>query len=132
MTARKHVAEHARKALFLLYSRMNNLNLPVDLQIKLFDHTVLPIMAYSCEIFRFENVQILERIHTELLRRITKTKKVHSTIYALRRAGALSRRIIIKSRMVSFWNRLLTGKHTKLSYCSIKKSDIQFPINQSG
>ena len=73
LTARKHVAEHARKALFLLYSRINNLNLPVDLQIKLFDHTVLPIMAYSCDIFRFENVQILERIHTELLRRITKT-----------------------------------------------------------
>ena len=64
LTARKHVAEQARKALFLLYTRINNLYLPIDLQIKLFDHTVLPIMTYSCEVFGFENVQILERIHT--------------------------------------------------------------------
>ena len=50
LTARKHVAEQARKALFLLYSRIKNLNLPVDLQLKLFDHTVVPIMTLS---FRF-------------------------------------------------------------------------------
>ena len=75
LTARKHVAEQARKAPLLLYSRINNLNLPFDLQLKLFDHTVLPIMTYSCEVFGFENIQILERIHNEFLRKITKTKK---------------------------------------------------------
>lgn len=75
LTARKNLAEQARKALFLLYSRINNLNLTVDLQIKLFDRTVVSVMTYSCEIFGFENIQILERIHTEFLRRISKTKK---------------------------------------------------------
>ena len=85
----KHVAEQARKALFLLYSRINNLNLPVDLQLKLFDHTVLPIMTYSCEVFGFENIQILERIHNEFLRKITKTKKAHHYLCSTQSLGVI-------------------------------------------
>ena len=102
LTARKQAAEQARKALFLLYSRINNLNLPVDFQIKLFDHTVLPIMTYSCEIFGFENIQIPERIHTEFLRRITKTKKSAPLFMLCTELGRYPIEIIFKSRMVSF------------------------------
>ena len=59
LTARKHIAAQARKALYLLYSRINNLNLPVDLQLKLFDSTVLPILTYGLNyrIFK-ENVEL--------------------------------------------------------------------------
>ena len=116
LTARKHVAEQARKALFLLYTRINNLYLPIDLQIKLFDHTVLPIMTYSCEVFGFENVQILERIHTGFLRRITRTKKCTPLYMLYGELGRYPIEIIIKSRMVNFWNRIITGKQEKLSY----------------
>ena len=110
------VAEQARKALFLLYSRINNLNLPVDLQLKLFDHTVLPIMTYSCEVFGFENIQILERIHNEFLRKITKTKKSTPLFMLYAELGRYPIEIIIKSRMISFWNRIITGKQSKYSY----------------
>ena len=44
LNARKHVASQARKAMHLLNMRINNLNLPIDLQLKLFDNTVLPIL----------------------------------------------------------------------------------------
>ena len=47
LTARKHLAEQAEKALHLLYMRINNLDLPIDLQLKVFDHIVLPIMLYA-------------------------------------------------------------------------------------
>ena len=39
--ARKHIVEQARKAMNLLFIRSNNLDLPMDLQIKLFDNTVV-------------------------------------------------------------------------------------------
>ena len=115
LNARKHLAEQAHKALHLLYTRINNLALPIDLQLKLFDHTVLPIMTYASEIWGFENVQILERIHAAFLRRITKTKKStpHYMLYA--ELGRHPIEIIIKARMVGFWNRLVTSKQTKLS-----------------
>ena len=116
LTARKHIAAQARKALYLLYSRINNLNLPVDLQLKLFDSTVLPILTYGCEIWGFENLEILERIHAEFLRNITKARKStpHYMLYA--ELGRYPLDITIKSRMIGFWNRMVTGNDSKLSY----------------
>ena len=132
LTARKHVAEQARKALFLLYSRINNLNLPVDLQLKLFDHTVLPTMTYSCEVFGFENIQILERIHNEFLRKITKTKKSTPLFMLYAELGRYPIEIIIKSRMISFWNRIITGNSQNTHTNFIKPSGLRFHKSLNG
>ncbi|MEW8152430.1 MAG: reverse transcriptase family protein [Candidatus Thiodiazotropha endolucinida] len=116
LAARKHIAAQARKALHLLYTRINNLFLPVDLQLKLFDHTVLPILTYACEVWGYENTQILERVHSDFLRKITKTRKStpHYMLYA--ELGRYPIDIIIKSRMIGFWNRIISGPQSKLSY----------------
>ena len=50
LNARKSIHDKANKAMHLLYMRINNLDLPIDLQLKLFDSTILPIMTYGCEI----------------------------------------------------------------------------------
>ena len=47
LKARKHLAQQATKALFLLFTTSNNSDLPIDLITKLFDHTVLPILTYG-------------------------------------------------------------------------------------
>ena len=113
LNARKHIAAQAQKALYLLYTRNNNLHLPIDLQLKLFDNTVLPILTYACEVWGFENLQILERIHSEFLRKITKTRK--STPYA--ELGCYPIEEIVKSRMIGYWNQSnITGKQSKLLY----------------
>ena len=65
LNARKHIVEQAKKAMHLLYCRINNLNLTVYLQLKLFDHTILPILTYACEMFSFENLDMLENVHTD-------------------------------------------------------------------
>ena len=51
LTARKHLTEQAKTAMNLLYIRIYNLDLPVDLQIKLFEHTIIPILTYGCEVW---------------------------------------------------------------------------------
>ena len=40
---KKHNVEQARKALHVLFKRIRNLNIPIDLQLYLFDHVILPI-----------------------------------------------------------------------------------------
>ncbi len=40
LQARKHVVTQAKKAIHLLFTRINNADLPIDLTMKLFDHTV--------------------------------------------------------------------------------------------
>ena len=75
LNARKHVVEQARKAMHLLFCRINNLYLPIDLQLLLFDQTIVHILTYGCEIFGFENIEMLETIHTYFLKRITKCRR---------------------------------------------------------
>ena len=41
LKAKNHIVQQANKAMFLLLTRIQNLNLPLDLQLKLFDHTVM-------------------------------------------------------------------------------------------
>ena len=70
----KRILLRAKKAMHLLFVRINNLNLPIDLQLKLFDNTVLPILTYACEIWGYEDNKIIEGVHTEFLRKNTKTR----------------------------------------------------------
>ena len=98
----------------LLYKRINNLNLPLGLQLKLFDSTILPIMTYGCEIWSYEDTHMFERIHNAFLRTITKTRK-STPLYCL--YGELGRypiEIIMKTRIIGFWTRIITGNQMKL------------------
>ena len=54
LNARKHIAEQAKEAMHFLFCRINNLNLPIDLQLNFFDHTAVPILTYSCELWGYE------------------------------------------------------------------------------
>ena len=84
--AKKHNYDQAKKAMHLLYKRIRNLNLPIDLQIQLFEHTILPIALYGCEIWAFENTDIIEKLQNVFFRYITNSKKVHSPVYVICRA----------------------------------------------
>ena len=116
LNMRKHIIEQANKAVYLLFFRANNLDLPIDLQIKLFDNTVLPVLLYACEVWGFENTEIIERVHTEFLRKITKARKSTPKYMLYAELGRYPLSIIIKQRMLNFWTILLTGKTSKLSY----------------
>ena len=95
--------------------KVNNSDLPLDLVIKLFDHTVLPILTYGSEVFGFENIEILEKVHSNFLRKITGSRKSTPLSFLYGELGRYPIEIVIMSCMVSFWNRLLTGKSEKIS-----------------
>ncbi len=100
----------------LLYSRANNADLPIDLTLKLFDHTVLPILIYGSEIFGYENIEILEKVHNNFLRKITNARKSTPMAFLYGELGRYPIAINIKCKMISFWNKLLTGKEEKISH----------------
>ena len=100
----------------LLFVRSNNLDLPFDLQIKLFDNTVLPILTYGCEIFGYENIEILEGVHLDFLRKIAKLRKNTPRYMIYAEFGRHPLNIIIKQRMLNFWAKILNGKTSKFSH----------------
>ncbi|MEW8548549.1 MAG: reverse transcriptase family protein, partial [Candidatus Thiodiazotropha sp.] len=114
-TAMKHNIDQAKKAMHLLYKRVRNLNLPIDLQIQLFDHTILPIMLYGCEIWGFQNTKLLENLHNDFLKNILSLRKSTPHYMIHGEFGRKPLDIIIKSRMIGYWMSIVNGKELKLS-----------------
>lgn len=121
LKARKHIAEQAKKAMHLLQMRVKNLFLPVDLQLKLFDHTILPILTYACEIWGYENYGMLEAIHTQFLRSILHARKSTPLYMIYAELGRYPIELHVKGRMVNFWKRLISGKQTKIAFMLYQK-----------
>ena len=80
-----------------------------------FYHVILPIALYGCEIWGFENSQIVENLHNDFLRQITNLRK-STPIYMLHaELGRHPIQINVKSRMFGFWLSIVNGKESKLS-----------------
>ena len=120
--ARKHNVDQAKKAMHLLYKRIRNLNLPLDLQLHLFDHTILPIALFGCELWGFENSKLIENLQNEFLRRITNLNKSTPIYMLYAELGRMPVEVTVKSRMIGYWLSLVNGKETKLSTLLYKKT----------
>lgn len=130
LNARKHVAQQAQKAMYFLYKCIYNLNLPLDLIFKLFDQTILPILLYSVEIWGYEDNKLLEKIHCNFIRKVLNLKQSTPLYMLYGESGRLPLDIIIKTRMISYWNKIITGNKDKLSY-KVYKLMMNTPIFES-
>ena len=83
--------EQARKAMYVLFKRIRNLDIPIDLQLYLFDH-LFYLLHYMVEIWGFENSQIIENLHNDFLRQIINLRKKYPYryIYVTCRIGTTS------------------------------------------
>ena len=105
----------SRKAMHVLFKRIRNLIIPIDLQLYLFDNVILPVALYGCEIWGFENIYFkLLKIYTNISSdRLLVREKV--PIYICRIGTSPNTNIYIKTRMTGFWLSIANGKESKLS-----------------
>ena len=111
----KHNVDHAKKAMHLLYKRIGSLKIPTDLQIELFNHTILPILLYGCEIWGYSDIKLIENVQNQFLRSITKLKKSTPIYMLYAELGITPIEVHIKSRMIGFWIKLVNSDDIKLS-----------------
>ena len=116
LNARKHVASQARKAMASLLQNISRLNLSVDLSLKVFDSTVMPVLLYGSEIFGFENTEILDRVYHDFMRIITQARKSTPLYMLFGELGRYPLLINIKYKIISFWLKIVTGKQQKISF----------------
>ena len=57
--------EQTRKAMFSVLKKSRKLQLPIDLQLQLFDSMFVPILLYCFEVTDFESSDILESLCTQ-------------------------------------------------------------------
>ena len=65
MKVRAKLMDQARKALYCLYRKLRSISIPIDLQLKLFDTLILPILTYDCEVWGYENTNLLKQLHLQ-------------------------------------------------------------------
>jgi hypothetical protein len=73
-TARKKITEQAHKDLFAFNRKIRNISIPVDLQLKLFDSLVSPILLHASEVWGFENKESIEKVHLQFCKNILKAQ----------------------------------------------------------
>ena len=114
LLARKKLANQAQKGLYALYGKIRNINIPVDLQLKLFDSLIEPILLYSCEVWGFENTDILERIHLQFLKYTLSVRTSTPNFMVYGETGKFPIDVSLKLRILNFWTKLLVNNN-KLS-----------------
>ena len=113
--ARSRLIEQARRASFAVIRKSRKLNLPVDLQLKLFDNMIAPILLYGSEIWGYENCDLIESFHFKYCKRLLHLKASTPKAMVYGELGRYPMHVFIKSRMISFWAKILCGKKDKLA-----------------
>ena len=114
LETRKRLVEQAQKALYCIYKLIRNEPIPIDIQLKMFDSMIEPILLYGSEVWGYENLKIIEQIHLKFCKRILKIRNTTPTFMVYGELGRFPLEIRVKLRMISFWSKLVTHD-TKLS-----------------
>ena len=104
--AQKNLSDRASRAMFALLRKIRKLCLPVDVQIDLFDKTVVPILLYGSEIWCPELCDLIEKFQIRFFKIILKLNKSTPTNMVLGELGQFPLSIQAKCRMLNFWFKL--------------------------
>ena len=111
----QRMVKQARKAMFFELRKSRKLQLPIDLQLQLFDSMIVPILLFGSEVTGFENSDILERLCTQFYKIILNVKKSTPNCILYGELGRYPISILIKSRIIGFWQRIVNGKQDKIA-----------------
>ena len=113
----------AKRAMYSLMAKAGKLQLPIDIQLDLFDRLVIPILVYGSEIWGWGNLSQIEILHMQFCKYILRLKKSTMNYMVLGELGRVEVSLTIKERMINYWLRTINGKECKLStiVCNVLK-----------
>ena len=124
----RHNVDHAKRR-YIYFIREINLSIPIDLQIQMFDHTVLPILLYGSKVLGFTNTNMIDVLHNQFLRSITKLRKSTPTYMLYAELCRVPIDLDIKKQIISYWICLINGSSSKFAR---KMYDIMLAEHESG
>ena len=116
--------------MYSLVRKIRTLNLPLELQINLFDKMIKPILLYGCEIWGFGKLDIIERVQLKYLKYILNLKKSTPSCMVYGETGTYPIELEIKERIVSFRTKLLRGNQENLPKMSSSMYLILYILNK--
>ena len=104
----------AKRASFSMVAKARKLQLPIDIQMHLFDTCIMPILLYGSEVWGFSNTQGIEVFQSQFFKHILKLGTRSMNNLVLGELGRLKVEKYIKQRMLNFWVRIVTSKGNKV------------------
>ena len=118
--------------MFAIYKKIRNRNIPIDVQLKLFDSLVEPVLLYGSEVSGYENLENLERVHLQFCKRILNLRLSTPNFMVYGELGRHPLNIWVQLRMISFWckpiqnENKLSGIRYKLMFNLQMNADYDF------
>ena len=75
---------------FSMLIKARNLDLPIDMQTKLFESIVCPILLYSSEVWEVKKIDMLGIFYRKLFKQNSKIDTLHTKLYYLRGGGKIT------------------------------------------
>ena len=75
LSAIKLIKAQANKAMRYIISRARAKNMTIDIQLKLFDTLVIPIMTYGAEVWGFEHLNMLAQLELQFLKLVMNVRR---------------------------------------------------------
>lgn len=127
--AKKHLVEQAQKAMYSIIRKIRLFNLPMEQQFDLFDKVVVPVLLYACEIWGYENIDIIEKIHLKFLKYILCMKSSTPSYMVYGESGRYPLYVTVYSRMISYWTKMIQGQDNKIVFTVYKYLANQYMYN---
>ena len=96
----------AERAMYALLKKGRKLDLPLDVQIELFDKCVKPILLYNCEVWAHEKMELCDKLQLKFLKMILNVKTSTPTCMVLGEVGCYPVSLDAKCRLLCFWFKL--------------------------
>ena len=113
---KKHVYDHGQKAMYALLRKIRLLHLPLDIQIDLFQKLVIPVLLYGCELYGYENIEIIERLQLKYLKYILGLKASTPNVMVYGVTDCYPLITHGKCRIIAYWASIMCSKPEKLSF----------------
>jgi hypothetical protein len=103
------------RALHALLTKSSRLQLPPDVALHLFNHTITPILTYGCEVWAPDHTNMADVFHRSFIKKIFHLRKSTPSSMVYGEAGEQSISCKIDHRLLAFWYRLHFSQAGKLS-----------------
>jgi hypothetical protein len=110
------LCEKATKSMYSVIKKTRQLQLPLTLQLEMFDKLVSPVLLYGSEVWGYEKVDVIERVHLKFLKFILKVRSSTPTYMIMGELGRFPMIIYIKTRIINYWANIVCGKENKLCH----------------
>ena len=87
--------------------KCKQLQLPIDIQLQLFDVLVKPVVLYGCEVWAHEGTEVVEKLHLRFCKYILSLNNSTCTNIVYGELGITPLLLHAQSRMIMFWSKII-------------------------